>query len=302
MRLDAWIEHCANAMSEAGLAFGHGTENASDEAAWLVCASMGIEPGGEIANLEVGAEQANRIRELLARRIKSRKPLAYLLGEAWFCGMKFEVTDRVLVPRSPIGELIMAGFEPWLKPEKIRRVLDLCTGSGALAIATARYLPGARITASDISMEALKVAGRNACLHQVEDRIEFIHSDLFDEIPGRRFDLIISNPPYVAPEVFRDLPSEYHAEPELALVSGGAGIEIPMRILAAAADFLAPDGVLICEVGESAETLHRALPGIALTWFEFEGGGDGVFVMDREQLVSHRQQVNRYMENLDNVV
>lgn len=302
MLVSEWLEYCADAMKKGALAFGHGTENAEDEAAWLVSASLGIPPIELSDGLSVGPEQAERIESLLNQRISRRVPLAYLLGEAWLCGHRFEVNEHVLVPRSPIAELIDARFEPWLDPCSIGQVLDLCTGSGALAVATALALPAVCVVASDISTEALEVARRNAQLHDVSGRVACVRSDLFDYLPRRDFDLILSNPPYVAENVFQRLPSEYHAEPELALVSAAGGLDIPLRIMRDAADFLSPSGVLICEVGESAEPLHRALPGVALTWIEFERGGDGVFIMDREQLVMHRAQVESALEAQANVV
>jgi len=302
MPVSEWLEYCADAMRKGGLAFGHGTENAEDEAAWLVSASLGLSPAELTAGLPVGPGQAERIKSLLDQRISRRVPLAYLLGEAWFCGHRFEVNEHVLVPRSPIAELIDARFNPWLGPGQVGRVLDLCTGSGALAVATALAFPAARVVASDISVEALEVAQRNAQLHDVSDRVSCVRSDLFDSLPPRNFDLILSNPPYVAENVFQRLPGEYHAEPELALVSAAGGLDIPLRIMRDAANYLSPRGVLICEVGESAEPLHRALPGVALTWIEFEFGGDGVFIMDREQLVMHRAQVESALEVQAHVV
>ncbi|NNE04807.1 MAG: 50S ribosomal protein L3 N(5)-glutamine methyltransferase [Xanthomonadales bacterium] len=302
MDATALLDHCSNAMQDAGLTFGHGTENATDEAAWLVSAGLGIAPGDGFPEGDVSVDEAQRILSLLERRISSRAPLAYVLGEAWFCGLRFEVNDQVLVPRSPIAELIQSRFEPWLDPETTVEILDLCTGSGALAVATALAMPAARLVASDISAAALQVARKNAQLHEVDKRITFFRSDLFAQLPTQAFDLILSNPPYVSKDVFAALPGEYQAEPELALVSAAGGLEIPLRIMKDAARYLSPQGVLICEVGESAEALHRALPGVALTWIDFDRGGDGVFIMDREQLLVHRSRLETALEAQANVI
>jgi ribosomal protein L3 glutamine methyltransferase len=222
---------------------------------------------------------------LLERRIEERRPLAYLLGEAWFYGLRFRVDESVLVPRSPLAELIAAGFRPWLKTETIGSALDLCTGSGCIAVAMACHLPGVPIDAADISAAALAVARRNVALHGMDDRVRLVRSDLFKSLHGRRYDLIVSNPPYVPETQLPDLPAEYRREPVLALAAGQDGLALVLRILAAAPAHLADDGMLICEVGESAGRLQRRLPFAEFTWLEFEHGGGGVFTIGREALV-----------------
>lgn len=293
------IDECDVAMSAAGLHFGHGAATARDEAAWLVLHVFDWPVGEAYVDWRAPADAARaaRVRELLARRIESRVPLAYLLGEAWFCGLPFEVNAAVLVPRSPIAELIERGFEPWVDPARMRRALDLCTGSGCIAIATAVHLPGLIIDASDLSREALAVAARNVARHDMGARVSLLHSDLFAALHARRYDLVVSNPPYVPRAGLAGLPQEYRAEPEMGLVSGADGLELPLRILADAPNYLEQGGVLVCEVGESAPVLQELLPRVPFTWLEFEHGGEGVFTMNRSELQAARPAVIEAMRN-----
>lgn len=280
------VEQCRTELEQADLSYGHGTDNAHDEAVWLVLHVMGRPLDGSFSQWEesVPASRLSRIRSLLQRRIGERRPLAYLLGEARFCGLRFLVDESVLVPRSPLGELIAAKFRPWLEPGSIRNALDMCTGSGCIAVAMACHLPDVRVDAADISGAALAIAERNVALHGVGGRVRLVRSDLFQRLRGRSYDLIVSNPPYVPKATLGNLPAEYSREPALGLAAGEDGLELVLRILAAAPAHLAPGGMLICEVGESAGRLLARLPSAAFTWLEFAHGGDGVFTIGRKAL------------------
>lgn len=267
--------------------FGHGTDNAADEAAWLV--SYALDLGWEEleANLQnpVDAAAAEKIRGLFERRVAERVPAAYLTGETWFAGLKFRVNSSVLVPRSPLAELIQNAFRPWLY-EAPTSILDLCCGSGCIGIACAHYLPDAHVSMSDISEEALAVARENIEFHALRARVEVVQSDAFANIKGK-FDLIVSNPPYVDSEDLANMPAEYHAEPQLGLASGKDGLDFTRVILKNAAKFLSEKGTLIVEVGNSAETLEKLLPRLPFIWPEFEFGGQGIFILSKEDLQKH---------------
>ena len=224
-----------------------------------------------------------RSLDRMQRRIDDRVPLAYLLGEAWFMGLPFHVDERVLVPRSPLGELIQGGLQPWLGNKPVGRILDLCTGSGCIGIAAASVFEDAEVDLADISTDALDVAAVNIDYHEVGDRVSTVRSDVFDGLEGR-YDVILSNPPYVDADDIADMPAEYGHEPELGLAAGGDGLDIAHRILARAADYLNPGGLLIVEVGNSWVALQEAYPDIPFTWLEFENGGDGVFLLTAEDL------------------
>jgi ribosomal protein L3 glutamine methyltransferase len=283
-----WIDWAARRFEEAGLHFGHGTDNSRDEAAWLVLHALGEPLDGQFSAWEdqVTEVHADAIASLVEERIRRRCPAAYLTGKAWFAGLEFEVGPQVLVPRSPIAELIMEGFAPWVDPATVRRILDLGTGCGCIAIACALEFPEAEVTASDISSEALEVARRNVLRHGMEDRVRLVRSDLFDSLERQEYDVLVSNPPYVPAETWQELAEEFRAEPSLGLVTGMDGLEIPLRILQQAGRYLSEQGVLICEVGESQERLQVALPGVPFLWLEFEAGGSGVFLLDKAQLTA----------------
>ena len=298
-----WLHHCAEKMERAGVFFGHGTDNAHDEAAWMLLHVLRAPLDGSFENWNIKLDdvQAAELKDLLSRRIEERVPLAYLTGHARFCGLDFHVTRDSLVPRSPIAELIIEQFSPWLNPHARGRALDMCTGSACLAIAMAKYLPGFSIDAVDVSPKALQVAARNVARHEVDDQMRLIQSDLFAELQGKQYDLVVSNPPYVSTEVFSKLPAEYLAEPFGALVSGEDGLDIVLKILDASPSFMNPRGILVMEVGESAETLIGLLPGVPFLWLEFEHGGDGVFLLGYDQLLACHSDINKLLEQRKHV-
>lgn len=269
------------------LFYGHGTFEALDEAAWLVGSAIGVSPAELDDALErvLTASEIDQLDALVMRRIKERIPVAYLLNEAWFAGHRFYIDERALIPRSLIAEYILEHFQPWIEEENITRVLDLCTGSGCIAIAVALEVPGARVDAADISADALAVALKNVHDYGLGERVELVQSDLFDALAGRRYDIIVSNPPYVPPSSMLELPREYRHEPELALVAEDNGLDIVAKILAQAADHLKEGGLLIVEVGESREALEQRFPDLPFTWLGHESGEETVFLLNRADLV-----------------
>lgn len=289
--LGDYIRWGASRFNQAGLFYGHGTANAIDEAAALALHALHLPhslPSGYF-NCKLTPEERQDVVDLFDRRIIERKPAAYLTKEAWFCGLPFYVDERVLVPRSPIAELIEKQFAPWVnQPDDVTDILDLCTGSGCIAIACALAFPGADVDAVDISPDALAVAKTNIVKHNLEGQVQPVQSDLFEALLGNHYDLIVSNPPYVNSEEWRTLPPEYHAEPRLGLESGATGLDCVRRILQEASDHLKPDGLLIVEVGSSADALEAAYPGVPFCWIDFERGGDGVFLLTAEQLIKYR--------------
>ena len=261
--------------------------------AWTAVLMTGA---GNLASFE-----EKQLRELLDARITQKLPLAYLTGIARFAGLEFESGRAALVPRSPIAELVLDRFRPWVDPASACRVLDMCTGSGCIAIAIARYLPRTRVDAVDISKEALEIAARNVSRHAVGDRVNLIESDLFHSVPACRYDLIVANPPYVPVESINALPGEYRAEPVLGLVSGSDGLDATLSILVDAPRFLAENGVLVCEVGESEERLLALLPELPFLWLDFSRGGSGVFILTRAELESAGPQLAILLEERKNV-
>lgn len=281
----------ASEFGRAGLHFGHGTDNALDEAFHLVTWALKLPHDLPAPYLDAALTAAERaqVLALLRRRVKSRKPAAYLTGEAYFAGLPFTVDERVIVPRSPIAELIGHRFEPWLKAAP-RRILDLCTGSGCIAIACAMAFPEAQVDAVELDDDALELLRVNVARYELADRVQAIQSDLFARLRGRRYELIVSNPPYVPEARWRRMPAEYRHEPKRALTAGADGMDVVSRILRDAPGHLAPDGVLVCEVGGSIPEFDRRFPNIPVTWPEFERGGDGVFVITRDDLEEWRGQ------------
>lgn len=298
-----WIDRVGDRLEQSGAYFGHGTDNARDEAVWLVLSALQAPVDGSFRDWqrEPRDNETGRIWNLLEQRLSRGVPLAYLIGTAHFAGLEFESGPAALVPRSPIAELITEGFRPWVRPERLNRVLDLCTGSACIAIAIAHYLPSVQVDAADISQQALALAARNVARHRMEKRVMLLESDLFADLEPQRYDLIVANPPYVPRAVLAGMPPEYRAEPELGLVSGEDGLDATLRILLDAPAFLGEDGVLICEVGESEASLTSLLPGTPFLWLEFRHGGSGVFIVTRAELeaaASELSQLNRDRENV----
>jgi ribosomal protein L3 glutamine methyltransferase len=277
----------ASEFNRAGLVFGHGSDNALDEAFHLVLWSLKLPFDLPAVYLEAnltGAERATLIA-LLQQRITTRKPAPYLTGEAWFAGLAFEVDERVLVPRSPIAELIQARFSPWLEAEP-ESILDLCAGSGCIGIACAYAFPEASVDLAEIDPGALELAGRNIARHHLGERVAALAGDLFQPLRDRRYDLIVANPPYVPSSEWKALAPEFKHEPRRALEAGADGMEIVDRILHQAPQHLTASGVLICEIGGSGEEFLQRYPDIPVAWPEFEKGGDGVFVITGAELTA----------------
>jgi ribosomal protein L3 glutamine methyltransferase len=284
-----YIRFGASRFEAAGLHFGHGTDNAADEARALVMHALRLDhavPDYLLHGKLLRAERA-AVLALLERRIDERRPAAYLTREAFFAGLPFYVDERVLVPRSPIAELIEAGFAPWIDAAAVRRVLDLCTGSGCIAIGCAHAFPDASVDATDVSAAALQVAAENVRRHGLEDRVALVASDLFGALGDARYDLIVSNPPYVTNAELERLPAEYRHEPRIGLAAGVDGLAVVRRILAGAGDHLAPGGTLIVEVGGAAAAAAAAWPQLPFTWLEFRRGGDGVFLLRAADVRAH---------------
>jgi ribosomal protein L3 glutamine methyltransferase len=291
------IRAVARRFGRAKLYFGHGTETAQDEAAWLVGHALRIAPErlAERLNKAVPPAALKKIDTLATARIQTRRPLAYLLKEAWFAGRKFYVDERVIVPRSLTGEFIVEQFQPWIDTKRVRRILDLCTGSGCMAIACALAFSRARVDAADLSGEALAVARINIKRHRLGRRVRPVRSDLFRALKGRRYDVIVTNPPYVARAEMKTLSREYLHEPELALVSGRDGLDAIVRILADAARHLNPGGILVGEVGNSAPPLQGKFPSVPFVWLATSTGDESVFLLTAEQLEQHRKEFNDHM-------
>ena len=279
------IARGARRLKRARVFFGHGTDNAWDEAAALVWHALHLPtPTARLYARTTTATQQQQARDLITRRIKERLPAVYLTGETWCAGLQFNTDPRALIPRSPLAELIERRYAPWVDARRVRRVLDIGTGCGCIAIATAALMPGVRVDAVDISADALALAARNVRRHRLGRRVRLIESDYFSALRGERYDIIVSNPPYVGAREMRSLPPEYHREPRLALASGKDGMDAVRAILAAAGRHLNPGGVLIVEVGNTEVAVRRAFARLPFTWLTFERGGGGVFMLNAEQL------------------
>jgi ribosomal protein L3 glutamine methyltransferase len=287
-----FIRYGASRFGEAGLTFGHSYDNAMDEATQLVLHALhlphDLNPIYGQGRLVAG--ERDKVLALFERRINDRIPAAYLTGEAWFAGLSFKSDPRALVPRSPIAELIESHFEPWLGGREVQRALDICTGSGCIAIAMAHHHPDWQVDGVDISDAALALAEENKKrLHA--DNVRLLKSDLFSAVKGERYDLIVTNPPYVTNDETDALPPEYAHEPELGLRAGHDGLDLALRILRDAPDHLADDGLLICEVGEAERALVELLPEIPFSWIEFKVGQMGIFAVERADLVQHHARI-----------
>lgn len=285
--LGEFLKKTERAFKKAKLYFGHGTNNAWDEAVALAIAILDLPPDvdASVVSRPLSPDELNRLEALVKRRIDERMPMPYLSQQAWFAGLKFFVDERVIIPRSPLGELIQEKFMPWWpKGKPVRRILDLCCGSACIAIASAYAFPEAKVDAIDISEEALAVAKTNIDAHRVQDRVHLIKSDLFETCPTESYDIIISNPPYVSLAEMKTLPPEYQWEPRLALEASEDGLSIVHRILAKTPQYLDKAGLLIVEVGNSEMALKKCYPNMNFTWLEFDRGGEGVFLLKAADL------------------
>ena len=287
-----FIRYGASRFNAAGLSFGHSFDNALDESTQLVLHALHLphDLGPAYGQARLTAEEHATVMALFERRIAERIPACYLTGEAWFAGLSFKSDSRALVPRSPIAELIESGFEPWLAGRPVQRALDLCTGSGCIAIATAHYNPDWQVDAADISADALSLAQENIeRLHA--GNVRLVQSNLFDALAGEVYDLILTNPPYVTHAETDALPPEYAHEPELGLRAGDDGLDLALKIMRDAPAHLSEHGLLICEVGEAERALERLLPEVPFAWVEFKVGQMGIFVLERADLVAHHAKI-----------
>jgi ribosomal protein L3 glutamine methyltransferase len=278
-----WAQTC---FEQAGLHYGHGTDNAWDEALHLIFGTLQLQWDSDPSVLDcklTAAEKAAAIRNV-QRRVNERIPVPYLTGRAWFAGLEFKIDRRAIIPRSPIAELIENDFAPWYAGAGLRRVLDLCCGSGCIGLAIAAWLPQTQVDLADIDEQALTLARENATLLGLSDRVQLVQSDLFTQLRGHQYDLIVTNPPYVDARDLASMPAEYAHEPPRALGSGSDGLSAIRQILVAAVHYLSPDGLLVAEVGNSWQSLEAALPGVPFTWIDLEHGGHGVFVLTAQEL------------------
>ncbi len=285
-RIKDYIRWGASRFAEHKVFLGHGTVTPLDEAVAIVLHTL--HQPYDLADVYLDSvltmEERQTIVELIQRRISERKPSAYLTHEAIFAGLSFYVDERVLVPRSPIAELIEQRFDPWIDEAEVFNILDLCTGSACIAIACAYAFPDAQVDAVELSEDAMAVAEINIEKHDLGDQVELYRSDLFNDLPAKPYDIIVSNPPYVAISEWESLPPEFHAEPEMGFTAGDTGLDLVIRILVDAKSYLAEHGILIVEVGSSAQTLQDLFPTVPFHWLEFERGGDGVFLLTAEQV------------------
>lgn len=282
-----WLRYAVTRFNRAGIFCGHGVTDVFDEAAWLILSSLALplERLDPFLDACIPSDERQALFDNIERRAVERIPTAYLVNEAWLGQYRFHVDERVIVPRSFFAELLDDGFSPWVEdPQTVTSALDLCTGSGCLAILMAQAFPNADVVAIDLSEDALAVARRNVDDYGLNDQIELVHSDLFDAIGDRRFDLIISNPPYVTADAMAALPPEYLHEPHMALAAGEDGLDIVRRLIAEAATHLHPEGILAVEIGHNRDLVENAFPDLPFSWLSTEGGEDMVFLLKREDL------------------
>lgn len=294
--LQDFVRWGASSFNKAQLYFGHGTDNAIDEALALVLHALNLphQLPSEFMQCRLVHSEKQAIAAFFRRRILERIPAPYLTHEAWFAGLKFYVDQRVLIPRSPLAELIERQFSPWIEADDVTAILDIGTGSGCIAIACAHAFPGAVVDAIDISEQALAVANINVARFYMSENVTLHHSDLFTAIPHRQYDVIVSNPPYVPTGELVTLPPEYRHEPQLGLHSGTAGLDHVVRILKDAPQYLTPHGLLVCEVGNTEEILADRFPEVPFLWVDFERGGGGVFVLTNDDLLRHHFEFENY--------
>lgn len=294
--VEQWLEVVEKQLTEAGVHFGHGTDNAWDEAVQLVlfAMQMPIDSSDHLLKQTVNETQAATIQSLMRERIQKRKPLPYLTNQAWFVGLPFYVDERVLIPRTPFGEWIERQFLPWIDPKKVKRIADIGTGSGCMAILAALTFENVLVDAIDIHPNALEVAKKNISNYSLEDKVQPILSDCFDQVPKQnRYDIIMSNPPYVSKEEMKTLPEEYTYEPRQALEASDEGLKIVERILSCASDYLTSNGILVVEVGNSQDALLARYPQVPFIWLEMERGGHGLFLLSKEALATWKSHARK---------
>lgn len=284
-----FIRYGLTEANRQGLHYGHGTDNPMDDMVALILGTLHLPLDCDpiLFQSHLTLEEKRLLIQQIHKRVVERVPVPYLIHQTLFCGLPFYVDERVLIPRSPIGELIQQQFSPWIDPTRVNRILDMCTGSACIAIACCYAFPDASVDAVDISPEALAVAEINRTRHIVQDQLDLIRSDCFDQVPPARYDLIIANPPYVGDEEMASLPPEYAHEPDLALRAARNGLAVVEKIMKQAVNYLTDDGLLVVEVGNSEEALTEAYPDLPLTWVDFENGGQGVFIITGLQLKNY---------------
>ena len=295
-RVQTVLSALQDRLERADLAYGHGMGSAIDEAAHLIAHVISDEPTLTDQQMELLLTEGQQIalEKLILQRVQDRLPAAYLTGWAWFAGVPFEVDRRAIIPRSPIAELLVDGFAPWVNPSRVTRILDMCAGTGCIAMVAAMVFGDARVDATELSTRALELAVQNRTRLGLEERVNLIESDLYQALEGAQYDLIISNPPYVPAQ--RQMPAEYGHEPDMALFAGEDGLDLALPILAGAIDHLRPDGWLVLEVGEAQQALMDLLPELPAIWMEFEWGGEGVMMISRTELLGCEPQLRSLAE------
>lgn len=283
-----WLRYAVSRFENSDIFYGHGTDNSYDEAVWLVMSALHL-PHDTLDNFldaRLTAEESQHLATLIEKRVTAHTPTAYLVNEAWLRGYKFYVDERVIVPRSFIAELLENGLQPWVEfPEMVESAADICTGSGCLGILLAEAFPNAHIDVVDISTDAIDVCNINIQRYGLEHQVQAVQSDMFTSLKGRKYDVIISNPPYVDAPSMAELPAEYRQEPQLALGSGIAGLDHTHTLLTQAAEYLNDGGVLVVEIGHNRDALHEAYPDLPFVWLDTSGGDQFVFMLTKEDLV-----------------